>query len=84
MHTIGSTGKHWKQRKPRQYAREARDSLLDGHELLNDSLRATIEDQRVEIAALKFEVIRLRELAEQRRLDLVECRENMRGIRRHK
>ena len=62
--------------KPREYSREARDELLDGHELLNDSFRATIEAQRAEIAALKFEALRLRELAEQRRLDLVEMRGN--------
>jgi len=74
MRTIGSTGKHWEQRRPRQYAREARDSLLDGHELLNDSFRATIEAQRAEIAALKFEVLRLQELAEYQRLDLVAMR----------
>jgi len=37
-----------------------KDELVDGHELLNDSLRATIENQRVEIAELKFELLKLR------------------------
>jgi len=79
-----TTGDHKQYKRKRRYPRVRRDELLDGHEMLNDNFRATIEAQRAEIAALKFEVLRLRELAEQRRLDLVECRENMRGIRRHK
>jgi len=79
-----TAGDHKQYKRERRYPRVRRDELLDGHELLNDSFRATIEAQRAEIAALKFEVLRLAELAEQRRLDLVECRENMRGIRRHK
>ena len=79
-----TAGDHKQYKRERRYPRVRRDELLDGHELLNDSLRATIEAQCVEIAELKFEALRLLELAEQRRLDLVECRENMRGIRRHK
>ena len=57
--------------RPREYPREstreqAQGKLLDEHEMINDRLRATIEEQRAEIAALKFEVKRLSELAEVR------------------
>ena len=60
------------QHKPREYPRESaleqeQSALLDGHELVNDRLRATIEEQRAEIAVLKFEVKRLSELAALRR-----------------
>ena len=47
-------------RRRRRYPRMLKDELVDGHELLNDSLRATIENQRVEIAELKFELLKLR------------------------
>ena len=69
-----TTGDHKQYKRTRRYPRARRDELLDGHEILNDNMRATIEAQRAEIAALKFEVLRLRELAEQRRLDLVAMR----------
>ena len=69
-----TTGDHKQYKRKRRYPRVRRDELLDGHELLNDSFRATIEAQRAEIAALKFEVLRLQELAEYQRLDLMAMR----------
>ena len=72
--------------------------MAEEMEAINGRLRARIIDLSLQVDALRdvnkalsaendrshFEAKRLRELAEQRRLDLVECRENMRGIRRHK
>ena len=62
----------------------AANELIATQDVLNSSLRDINHLQRGENVRLQFEAKRLRELSEQRSLDLVKCRENMRGIRRHK
>ena len=58
--------------------------LYDTNAMRIDALTEVNKALSTEVADLFAENARLAELAEQRRLDLVECRENMRGIRRHK